>query len=158
KGRQRLKGFAAKGKVHAWSLRYDPKGNAGNGLITANIDEVKAVCHLAPGHKADGATFNRFGLVNVMKHAHRGGAIWLDNITINGVKEDFTRDPGWDEFQNRRTYVTHEVRPRFDFGYSRTQHAGGQGKGELGGLIFRGDCRYPERMACYGDWLAELTL
>ena len=157
-GRQRLKGFAAKGAVHRWSLRYDPKENGGRGAITATIDGVTAVCHLAEGHKADGATFNRFGLLTVMKSADAGGEIWLDDISINGEKEDFSRDPGWDQRGNRRTYVSPLVRPRFDFGFSATQHAGGQGKGELGGLIFRGDCRYPARMASYGDRLETLSL
>lgn len=27
----------------------------------------------------------------------------------------------------------------------------------MGGLTWRGDCRYPDRMACYGDRLSELT-
>src|SRR5262249_53580823 len=39
-----------------------------------------------------------------------------------------------------------------------THFAGGKNSGELGGLVFRGDCRFPERMACYGDRLGELTL
>src|SRR5262249_25256768 len=72
--------------------------------------------------------------------------------------EDRTRDPGWGGCQSRRAYETADVRPRFDFGYSPTHHAGGKGAGELGGLVFRGDCRYPDRMACYGDRLAVLTL
>src|SRR5262249_55186161 len=42
--------------------------------------------------------------------------------------------------------------------FSPTNHAGGEGKGELGGLVFRGDCRFPGRMACYGDRLATLSL
>src|SRR5262249_37713914 len=72
--------------------------------------------------------------------------------------EDFSKDPGWEGFQNRRTYTTTNVRPRFDFGYSPTNHAGGKRAGELGGLVFRGDCRYPEKMASYADRLGELTL
>jgi hypothetical protein len=157
-GRPQLQGFAAKGAVHTWSLRYDPAGNDGNGVVTATIGDVTAVCHLDTGHKADGAAFNRFGLLNVMKHADAGGAIWLDDVTVNGEKEDFRLDPGWDQLRNRGTYVTHDVRPRFAFGYSPTQYAGGRGNGELGGLVFRGDCRFPEKMAYYGDRLAELTL
>jgi hypothetical protein len=157
-GRDRLKGFAAKGAVHRWSLQYDPKGNNGRGVVTASIGEVKAVCHLADGHKADGATFNRFGLLNVMKSADDGGELWLNDVTINGQRHDFSRDPGWDAFQNRRTYTTKVVRPRFDFGYSTTHYAGGKDAGELGGLIFRGDCRFPEKMACYADRLSDLTL
>ena len=156
-GRMRLKGFARQG-VHHWSLHYDPKGNDEAGVVTAVIDGVRAVCHLAKGHKADGASFNRFGLLNVMKSAAEGGEIWLDGITINDQKEDFGRDPGWDAYQNRRTYTTNIVRPRFDFGYSETHHAGGKKAGELGGLVFRGDCRFAEKMACYADRLSELTL
>jgi len=157
-GRDQLKGFAAKGAVHRWSLHYDPKGHDGRGAVTATMDGVTAVCHLADGHKADGASFNRFGLLNVMKSADDGGEVWLDDLTINADREDFNRDPGWDQFQNRTTYLTKIVRPRFDFCYSPTRHAGGRNRGELGGVIFRGDCRFPERMASYADRLAELTL
>jgi hypothetical protein len=79
-------------------------------------------------------------------------------VSINGEKVDFTKDPGWDGVGNRRSYETAEVRPRFDFGYSPTNHAGGKAAGELGGLVFRGDCRYKERLAAYGDRLKPLTL
>jgi hypothetical protein len=157
-GKRRPKGFAAKGAVHRWSLRYDPKGNNGRGVITATIDDVTAICHLGEGHKADGASFDRFGLLTVMKSATNGGDIWLGDVTVNDVAEDFSRDPGWEGLNNRRTYTTSLVRPRFDFGYSPTHFAGGQGKGELGGLVFRGDCRFPERMAWYADRLETLTL
>jgi WD40 repeat protein len=96
--------------------------------------------------------------MTVMKSADTAGELWLDDVTVNGEIEDFSKDPGWEGLQNHRTYMSTNVRPRFDFGFSPTQHAGGHGRGELGGLIFRGDCRYPERMACYGDRLGELTL
>lgn len=151
-------GFAGKGAVHRWSLRYDPKGNEGNGVITATIDDQTAICHVLKGHREDGATFNRFGLLNVMKSADEGGEIWLDDVTLDGRKEGFAKDPDWEGSHNRRSYETANVRPRFDFGYSPTNYAGGQGKGELGGLVFRGDCRFPERMAYYGDRLATLSL
>jgi hypothetical protein len=156
--RQRLKGFPAKGAPLRWSLSYDPKGNDGNGAITATVGEERAVCHLRLDHRADGATFNRFGLLNVMKHANTGGEIWLGDVAVNGDKEDLTKDPGWDQLQNRRNYASDDVRPRFDFGYSPTRHAGGQGQGELGGLVFRGDCRYEPTLAYYGDRFDELTL
>jgi hypothetical protein len=156
-GRQRLKGFPAD-KAYEWSLEYDPKGDGGKGEITATFGGEKAVCHFDSGHRADGATFNRFGLLTVMKHADDGGEVWLDDVTVNGDKEGFAADPGWDGHNNRRSYETADVRPRFDFGFSPTHYAGGKGKGELGGLIFRGDCRYKGRMACYGDRLEALTL
>jgi hypothetical protein len=84
--------------------------------------------------------------------------VWLKDLTINGVREDLRRDPGWDERGNRHKYETRNVRPWFDFGYSPTHHAGGQSAGELGGLIYRGDCRMPERMASHADRLQELSL
>jgi hypothetical protein len=59
---------------------------------------------------------------------------------------------------NRTNYITKDTRPRFDFGWSPTHFAGGRFAGELGGLIFRGDCREPKRMAAYGDRLSTLTL
>ena len=72
--------------------------------------------------------------------------------------EDFTRDPDWEGRGNRRKYVTTNVRPRFDFGFSPSQHAGGSARGELGGLVFRGDCRSADKLAAYGDRLAPLSL
>ena len=156
-GRRKQKGFTAS-RSHRWSLTYDPHGNNGEGVVTAMIDDATAICHLDPGHKQDGATFNRCGLMTVMKHWDDGGELWMDDITINGKSEHFDRDPGWESFQNRRDYISTNIRPRFDFGYSRTRFAGGRGKGELGGLVFRGDCRYPDRMAYYADRLDDLSL
>src|SRR5438128_5816982 len=93
-----------------------------------------------------------------MKQFDRGGRLWLDNVTINGAGEEFGSDPKWDASGNRRAYETRNVRPRFDFGFTPTQYAGGKAAGEVGGLFFRGDCRYPERVAAYGDRLSSLTL
>ena len=157
-GRMQLKGFPSGPVVHQWTLRYDPNGNSGNGSITVTFDNETSVCNLDPGHKADGATFNRFGLINVMKQADDGGEVWLDEVVIDGEKESFDKDPGWEAIQNRRTYTTSIIRPRFDFGYSPTRHAGGKQSGEMGGLIFRGDGRYPHMMAFYGDRLEELDM
>jgi hypothetical protein len=156
-GRSGLKGFPSGTNVHPWSLRYDPNGNKGAGSITATMDGETSICHIDPGLRRDGATFNRFGIINVMKQYDDGGEVWLDDITVDGEKESFDRDPKWDAFQNRRTYTTTIVRPRFDFGYSTTDYGGGE-KGEMGGLVFRGDGRYTNMMAFYGAPLEELTL
>lgn len=156
-GREELKGFAS-GRPHRWSLRYDPHGNEGQGVVTATIDDETAICNLSPGHKQDGASFNRFGLMTVMKSADTGGELWIDDVEVNGRQFDFEGDPGWEGKGNRTTYTTTNVRPRFDFGFSNTQFAGGQKAGEFGGLVFRGDCRYPEKMASYADHLEPLAL
>jgi len=146
------------GRVYAWSLKYDPDGNAGGGVVTATLDGETASFEMGPGHKADGAEFNHFGVVNVMKQFDGGGTLWLDDVTVNGEREEFGSDPKWDEFGNRRTYETRNVRPRFDFGFTPTHHAGGKAAGEMGGLFFRGDCRYADRLAAYGDRLDPSTL
>ena len=157
-GRLEMRGFNADGQVHKWSISYDPKANDGHGSIMVSIDDQRAVCHVSPEHRLDGATFNRCGLLNVMKQWDSPGELWLDDVVVNGEVEDFASDPGWDAKGNNRTYVSGNVRPRFDFGYSRTNFAGGKKVGELGGLMFRGDIRDPDRMGSYGDRIEKLTL
>ncbi|MDA1054740.1 MAG: hypothetical protein O3C40_30300 [Planctomycetota bacterium] len=157
-GKSQLQGFAARGKPHTWSLTYDPNGNAGGGSLTVTIDDQTAVCLLDPNHKQDGATFDRFGLLNIPKSYDQGGEVWIDDVSINGQQENFNADPSWEAVGNRRTYTTEHVRPRFDFGFSPTRFAGGERAGELGGVIFRGDCRYSDRLAYYGDRLETVTL
>ena len=125
-GRSEPVGFAAKGAVHRWTLKYDPQGNEGRGIVTATIDDQTAICNLDEGHKQDGAQFNRFGLLTVMKSFDTGGELWLDDIAVNGRKYDFSSDPRWQGRRNRYTYSTSIVRPRCDFGYSPTQFAGGR--------------------------------
>ncbi|MDB5310179.1 MAG: hypothetical protein JWO38_4381 [Gemmataceae bacterium] len=156
-GRVELRGFKT-GVPHQWSIKYDPAGNKGGGVVTVTLGGETAVCHLDAGHRADGATFDRFGLLPVLKSADGGGEVWLDDVTVNGEADDFTKDPRWEGVGNRREYQTADVRPRFDFGSSPTNHAGGKAAGELGGLVFRGDCRYADRLAAYGDRLGALAL
>ena len=156
--RPTLRGFKTHGTVHHWSIVYDPNGNDGNGSIEVTIDDETAICHISPEHRMDGATFNRFGLLPVLKQWDNAGRVWLDDITVNGELDDFSSDPGWDAHGNDRTYTSTNVRPRFDFGFSRTNFAGGAGAGELGGLVFRGDIREPHRMAYYGDRIETLSL
>ena len=141
--------------TYSWSLVYDPKGD---GTITATLNGEALVLPLDPGHKADGATFNRFGILNVMKSADGGGTLWLDDVTVDGDRDPFDADPKWDALNARRTFTTENIRPRFNFGYSATHHAGGAAAGEMGGLVFRGDQRYPDKIAYYGDRLEALTL
>ncbi|MAV38053.1 MAG: hypothetical protein CMJ59_21665 [Planctomycetaceae bacterium] len=156
-GQSAREGFAA-GRAHRWSLTYEPGGNGSRGVVTATLGGARAVCHLEPGHKQDGGRFDRCGLATVMKHYDQGGRVWIDDVAINGQREEFSAAPDWEQFHNRRSYATSDVRPRFDFGYSATRFAGGRGRGELGGLVFRGDCREADRMAYYGDRLDRLTL
>ena len=144
---------------YPFTLNYDPSGAGGQGTVTATIGGHSAVLTLEPGHKSDGAVFNRFGILNVVKSVDDAGRLWLDNLSINGQLHEFNTDPGWDGRNNHNTYQSSNVRPRFDFGYSPgTIHAGGTAAGEIGGQIFRGDSRTEfngGRMAYYGDRLNE---
>jgi hypothetical protein len=144
--------------AYPWSLVYDPAGAGGAGTITAKLGAHESVCELNAGHQADGAMFDRFGILNVIKSVDGPGELWIANLEINGRRVDLSAAPGWDGFQNRRTYTTTDVRPWFDFGWSPTRHAGGRATGELGGRFFRGDCREAERLACFADRLATLSL
>jgi hypothetical protein len=146
------------GRVYDWQLRYEPKGAGGHGLLTFTLNGQTAACPIAREHRPDGAAFTHFGLLPVLKSWDTAGEVWIDDVALNGRRFDFSADPHWDERNNRRTYETTIVRPRFYFGWSPTHWAGGKAAGELGGLVFRGDCRDPRRMAAYGDRLATLTL
>ena len=144
------------GTVHTWSLTYDPNGAAGNGEITFVMDGKTYTAPLMPGHKADGATFNRFGIVN-LQVSGKGMNIYLDDLSVDGESYDFTDDPDWEEKGNRTTFNDREIRPCHNFGWSATNHAGGT-LGEVGGLIWRADARKPEQAAYYADQIGHLTM
>lgn len=157
-GRWNLIGYPCHQR-YEWNLTYDPQGNDGQGVVTATIGDDTAVCNLDASHKSDGATFDHFGILNVMKSADSGSEVWLDHVAVNGgAAETFDQDPQWNGRNNRQSYQTRLVRPWFDFGFSDTILAGGRARGELGGQVFRGDCREAARMACYGDRVGPLTL
>ncbi len=145
------------GTVCTWSLMYTPIGTD-SGEIVAVFNGQTATCTLSPGHRGDGAMLDHFGLLPVLKHPDDTGHIWIDEVVINGVSEDFSVEPGWDAFQTQASYSSEDTRPRFAFGYSATQFTGGTAPGEIGGRFFRGDCRYPETLAYYGAVITDLSL
>ncbi|MHB8865656.1 MAG: hypothetical protein ACYC6N_25035 [Pirellulaceae bacterium] len=145
--------------TYTWSLTYDPEADGGKGRFIAHFGKYEIATALDPKIKEDGATFNRFGLLPVMKQWDNAGKAWIDDVTVQGRFFDFAEAAtGWTGLHNRTTYETRIVRPRFDFGWSNTAYAGGHAAGELGGLFFRGDCRYPEKLAHYGARVEELSL
>jgi hypothetical protein len=157
-GRSNLIGFPCNKSIK-WTLTYDPVGSDGKGVVTATIGQDAAICKLEGSHRSDGATYNRFGIMNVTKSADTGSEVWFDDIAIgSNPKETFDKDPHWVGRNNRQTVQTKIVRPWFNFGFSNTNFAHGKSTGELGGQIFRGDCRFTDRMASYGDRLGPLTL
>ena len=158
RGRETMHEFPSGGAVLKWSITYDPNGNDGKPILSATIGDQTSVSFPDPKYIADGATFNRFGILNIMKSADTGGEIYIDNLVLNGQRQTFDQDPKWEGRNNRATYESRDLRFYFDFGFSPTHFAGGKSKGELGGVIFRGDCRAAQTMAAYGDRVGPLTL
>jgi lysophospholipase L1-like esterase len=167
------------GTRYHWTLSYDPQGAGGNGQFTftmrsdthttqdygklpensekeaqARFPNTKTfTIDLTPGFRKEGATFDRFGVLNMMKS---GGVatMFFDDVVIDGRSEDFIKDPGWVAVGNRTTYEDREVVGAHDFGFSaKTNHAGGKSAGEVGGGLWRsGDYGY------YADRIGPLNL
>ncbi len=177
-GKFRPTPIKADGTRYHWTLDYDPQAAEGRGRFTFTLRsethtaqdygqlpepserEAQArfpntttfTVDLPPGHQAEGATFDRFGMMNLMK---AGGAatLFFDDVKFNGAAQDFTRDPGWIGAGNRASFEDRELVGAHDFGFSAgTSHAGGT-PGEVGGGLWRsGDFGY------YADRVGPLNL
>lgn len=145
------KPLPADGASHRWSLTYDPQGHQGEGELIFVLDGKPYRLPLAPGHKADGATFNRFGVWN-QQTTGGGMEVYFDDVVRDGKLENFDDDPGWVGVGNDVEFADRALRPKQDFGYSRTRRAGGE-IGEIGGLVWR-----DERPAYYAARLGPLSL
>ena len=148
--------FVADGAPHAWSLDYDPAGANGAGEITFTLDGKPYKAALRPGHKEEGAVFDRFGILN---QQGAGGTLtlWLDDLALDGEAQDFSTDPGWEGRGNRVTFQDFGVRPVHDFGYRTTSRAGGQ-PGEIGGRIWRTGAAQPDAACHYGTPVGRLSM
>ncbi len=144
--------------VYTFDLRYDPRGNDGNGQIVITLGgdgpytAKDLVVNLRPEYRKAGARFDRFGITNLK--AEPGGtlAVFFDDLALNGETLAFDDDPGWVGQNNRATFDDAFKRGVHDFGYQpNTQFAGGK-PGEIGGVIFCDNAGY------YGDDVGRLTL
>ena len=73
------------GKVHEWSLVYDPAAEGGNGAITVTLDKESVTLPLKKGLKAQGARFDRFGVFT----SNIGGQIvriYLDDLKYTAAR------------------------------------------------------------------------
>jgi hypothetical protein len=148
----KTKPFPSDGTPHDWSITYDPDANKGDGQMTFVLDGKAYELPLAPGHKKDGATFDRFGIVNQQT---TGGSIdaWFDDLVIDAKEYNFDEDPKWEGRGNRVEFADRVKRPYQDFGFSpQTPRAGGK-PGEIGGVLWRG-----EGPAFYADRVGPLSL
>jgi hypothetical protein len=65
-------------KVHDWELVYDPAGANGNGEITVSLDGQSCKLKLEPAAKAEGASFDRFGICTP----------WIDGNSVTVYFDD----------------------------------------------------------------------
>ncbi|MEX0678695.1 MAG: hypothetical protein WD063_16570 [Pirellulales bacterium] len=146
--------IAPDGKSHTWSIDYDPEGNSGQGTFTFKFDGAEIVLSPLVEHRKHGATFDRFGIFNLQLP---GNAItaFFDDVTINGVREAFASDPGWDAKGNDEKFEDLLGYGMNDFGFSMTNYAGGK-PGEIGGRLWQ--VQEPEYFAHFGDDIGRLSL
>ena len=147
----KTKPFQADGTIHQWSLAYDPDGNEKQGIMAFTLDGKTYPLPLSQGHKFDGANFNRFGIWNLQANGDRMD-FYIDDLVLDGTPQDFSSDAGWEGVGNQVEFEERIIRPFHDFGFSRTNHTGGE-PGELGGIIYR-----DEKPAYYGARVEALTL
>ena len=151
------------GTRYAWTLTYDPDAAGGNGQVLftvkgnaaepADFEGKPVTFDLPPGYKAEGATFDRFGLMNGTKP---GGTmtIHFDDLSFDGKTQDFAADPGWAQTGNRSVYEESTQVGTHNFGFSPgTNHAGGARAGEMGGDLWRSG-----KYAHYADRVGPLTM
>ena len=146
----------ADGTVHTWSLTYDSNGANGDGEITFVMDGTTYIAPLQPGHKTDNAVFDRFGIFN-QQSSGKGMNVYLSNLMLDGKAQNFIRDPEWEGRGNHMIFEDREIRPYHNFGFSETNHAGGQ-RGEIGGLIWRIEADKPEQAGYYADRIGRLSM
>jgi hypothetical protein len=131
------KPFPADGAVHTWSLEYDPAGAENRGLVIFTLDGRAWTLPLETDHKADGATFNRFGILN-MQLSGDGAEAWFSDLMLDGEVVDLSRDPQWEANGARAEFSEPVVRPFNDAKWQRTAQAGSE-PGEIGGVFWRDD-------------------
>jgi len=168
------------GTRYAWKLDYDPQANDGKGRFTFVIhndahkpDELSGkpglpenykqealrrfpqtttfAVDLPAGFKQQKTTYDHFGLMNMMK---AGGTMMVhfDDLEYVGHRQDFSEDPKWDASGNRTTYKATDVGGAHNFGFSKTNYAGGQ-VGEVGGTFWRTE----QDWGYYADKFGPLT-
>jgi hypothetical protein len=143
--------FRADGTPHTWSLDYDANGADGKGLLTFVLDGKTYTLALASGHKADGAEFNRFGVLNVQTTGS-GMEMEFRDLQLDGQPLDLSSATGWEARGNKVEFPDRHMRPFHDFGWMATAKAGGK-IGEIGGIIWR-----DEKPAYYAAKTGPLTL
>ena len=133
------------GTRYHWMLRYDPKANNNGGAFDIKLtsdskdpgdfEGQTLSVNLPAGYKQQGTTYDRFGLMNMMK-AGGVATIYFADLQLDGRALDLSRDPGWIGSGNHDTYKDLEQVGAHHFGFSNTSQAGVKA-GEIGGDLWR---------------------
>jgi hypothetical protein len=78
--------------VHDWSLEYDPTAAGGNGAVIATLDDKSWFVNLSPSHRAAGATFDRFGMLNEQRANGNSAEVYIDDVTYTVADPHYS---GW---------------------------------------------------------------
>jgi hypothetical protein len=73
------------GKPHSWKLSYDPGANGGQGSLHLALDKETISLDLKPGHKAEGAKLDRFGVFTI----RAGGShvkVYFDDLEYTAAR------------------------------------------------------------------------
>jgi len=106
---------------------------------------------LLPGHKQDGAEFNRFGLFNLQTTGD-GMEAYFTELVLDQQPVDLSNSAGWEGFGNKTEFRDRHLRPYHDFGWNPTGIPGGN-SGSIGGVIWR-----DEKPAYYASKVGPVTL
>jgi hypothetical protein len=138
-----------------WVLDYQPAGgDYGAGLLRLTVAGLTAEHSLTPEQRADGATFDRFGLLNVQLDG-QPMSVFVGGLTLDDAPIDLGADPGWEGSGNHLAKALDcIVHNRQDFGYSAGTAFAGGGTGEIGGVIWRS----ADKKASYADPTEPLGL
>lgn len=69
-------------QVHTWGIHYRPTAAGGAGQIEITFDGQTDTMDLAPGDRARGASFDRFGTFNLQSGGH-GVELYLDDLSYS---------------------------------------------------------------------------
>ncbi len=106
---------------------------------------------LPAGFRMDGADFDRFGLLNLLKPGN-AMTIYFADLRLDGAAIDLTKAPEWLGVNNRAKIASPPVGAH-NFGYSPDTNFAGGKRGEMGGDLWRGG-----KYAYYADRIGPLTL
>lgn len=91
--------FPPDGTPLDWTIDYDPDASGGQGAITVTLNGVTRTLLLDPGHKAEGAVLDRFGIFNMQDNNGKHSVVYFDDLTYTSANAallpgDVTGD-GW---------------------------------------------------------------